>query len=141
MAECYINDLVVPEEQDNVRRIWKTEIPRFFEEGMLKQSWKYRLKDEHRSEEWYELTLLRVDIEHPRRRKALLLWRHMEPLQPEADSDENRLREDRRVLHNILKGILRCRNDRWFTMIDVDEGFLGYTRQEIKQRFNDCYIE
>ena len=65
MAECYINDLVVPEEQDNVRRIWKTEIPRFFEEGMLKQSWKYRLKDEHRSEEWYELTLLRVDIEHP----------------------------------------------------------------------------
>ena len=59
-----------------------------FEEGMLKQSWKYRLKDEHRSEEWYELTLLRVDIEHPRRRKALLLWRHMEPLQPEADSDE-----------------------------------------------------
>ena len=59
MAECCINDLVVPEEQDNVRRIWKTEIPRFFEEGMLKQSWKYRLKDEHRSEEWYELTLLR----------------------------------------------------------------------------------
>ena len=46
----------MPEEQDNVRRIWKTEIPRFFEEGMLKQSWKYRLKDEHRSEEWYELT-------------------------------------------------------------------------------------
>ena len=45
-----------------MRRIWKTEIPRFFEEGMLKQSWKYRLKDEHRSEEWYELTLLRVDI-------------------------------------------------------------------------------
>ena len=55
--------------------------------------------------------------------------------------DENRLREDRRVLHNILKGILRCRNDRWFTMMDVDDGFLGYTREEIKERFNNCYIE
>ena len=141
VAECCINDLVVPEEQDNVRRIWKTEIPRFFEEGMLKQSWKYRLKDEHRSEEWYELTLLRVDIEHPRRRKALLLWRLVDRAHQEADLDENRLREDRRVLHNILKGILRCRNDRWFTMMDVDDGFLGYTREEIKERFNNCYIK
>lgn len=142
VAERYIRDLVKPEERSYVRRVWKEEIPRFFEEGLLKQGWRHQIRDyAEQTQSWYELTLLRLDIEHPRRRKALVLWKPVDEIREETVLPDVCRSGESEVLHNILKGIIRYRNDRWFTILDMDEGFQGYTRDEIKKTFHDHYIE
>lgn len=45
------------------------------------------------------------------------------------------------ILHQILKGISRYRNDQWFTILDIDDGFMGYGRDAIRSKFNDRYLE
>lgn len=143
VIEHYVRDMVLPEEQEYVRRVWREDMPRFFEEGLLKQGWRHRLREEGQTgETWYEFTLLRVDTEHPRRRKALLLWNiTQEGRETALTASDGMDSGDSQVLHEILKGIIRCRNDRWFTILDVDDGFMGYGRDQIRERFQDRYIE
>lgn len=143
----YIAEMVMPEDRESMERAWDRDIPGFFEEGMLKQSWMHRLRD-GLAYDWYELTILRIDIEHPRQRKALLLWKaqKQDPALISAQglevrrSGENHA-GDLEILHNILKGIFRCRNDKWFTIMEIDDGFMGYERNEIRERFHDRYLE
>ncbi|WP_320932649.1 PAS domain-containing protein, partial [Hungatella effluvii] len=122
--------------------------PEFFAEGLLKQSWKHRVR-EGLEWHWYELTILRIDTEHPRQRKALLLWKS---LQAEVEhglgskmggQQEKReeLQDDVQILHSILKGISRYRNDQWFTILEIDDGFMGYGRDEINSRFHGHYLD
>ena len=140
-AERYIADMVKPEDQELMRTAWNEQMPGFFEEGMLKHSWRHRVR-EGLGWCWYELTILRIDIEHPHQRKALLLWKAMEAEEQAEAKQENVVRpDDGRVLHSILKGISRFYNDNWFTIIDIDDGFMGYGRDEIREKFGDRYLE
>lgn len=141
-AERYIRDMVKPEDQEMMRRAWAEGMSGFFEEGLLKQSWRHRVREEL-DWGWYDLTILRVDTEHPRQRKALLLWKSIgqECGNTIRQPEERGYPDDRQVLHNILKGIWRYRNDRWFTIIDIDDGFMGYAREEIRSRFKDHYLD
>lgn len=71
-AARYISEMVRPEDREYMQIAWKEGMPEFFAEGLLKQSWKHRVR-EGLEWHWYELTILRIDTEHPRQRKALLL--------------------------------------------------------------------
>ena len=46
-----------------------------------------------------------------------------------------------KILHSILKGISRYRNDQWFTILEIDDGFMGYGRDEINGRFHGHYLD
>lgn len=73
----HVTEMVKPEDREYMQNAWKKGMPEFFAEGLLKQSWKHRVRD---GLEWrlYELTILRIDTERPRQRKALLLWKALE---------------------------------------------------------------
>lgn len=138
-AERYIREMVKPEDQEDMRAAWAQGMPAFFEDGLLKQTWKHRVR-EGLDWRWYELTILRVDTEHPRQRKALLLWKIAER-EPGQDGGSRTGLDDVQVLHNILKGISKYRNDRYFTIIDIDDGFMGYGRNTIRDKYHDHYLE
>ena len=73
----YIAEMVDPQDQEYMREAWAMGMPGFFQQGMLKKSWKHRVRD-GQGWCWFDLTILRIDIEHPRQRKALLLWKALE---------------------------------------------------------------
>ncbi|MBC8571362.1 diguanylate cyclase domain-containing protein [Zongyangia hominis] len=134
----YINEVIHPDDRDFALSIWWKELPRFFEEGRLKQSWKNRIYDAALGGwRWFEVTALRIDTEHPRQRKALFLWR-------DAEADESvqyrRPLGDGAVLHRILGGIFQCQNDPDYTLLHCDDGFLGYSKAEIRQKYQNRFI-
>ncbi|MCB6200468.1 diguanylate cyclase domain-containing protein [Extibacter muris] len=52
--------------------------------------------------------------------------------------------EYRTLLNSIPGGVQKCLNDETFTLVEVNRGFLdlfGYSRQEIKERFADRFID
>lgn len=142
VAKHYISQIVKPEDQGYMTYVWGMEIAAFFETGLLKQSWKHRIWQEAENGwAWYELTILRVDIEHPRQRKALMLWKYLEPDTGTGSyTSYKSVFDDVQAIHRILKGVFCCCDDRFFTIVDVDNGFLGYSRQEIKDKFDDRFI-
>ena len=106
----HVTEMVKPEDREYMQNAWKKGMPEFFAEGLLKQSWKHRVRD---GLEWrlYELTILRIDTEHPRQRKALLLWKALENPDGSGESAPSRHADESQILHQILKGISRYRND------------------------------
>lgn len=149
----YIGEIVMPEDRDRMRGVWIEELPLFFEEGRFKQSWCHRVR-EHSGWSWYELTILRIDVEHPRRKNALLLWKALKqdeaPLslgtgEPVKEVEIMAVRDSdscgQEIFHRVLRCTFRCRNDRWLTILEMDDGFMGYGRDEIKKRFQDRYVE
>ena len=139
-AARYISEMVRPEDREYMQIAWKEGMPEFFAEGLLKQSWKHRVR-EGLEWHWYELTILRIDTEHPRQRKALLLWKALENPDGSGESAPSRHADESQILHQILKGISRYRNDQWLTILDMDDGFMGYDREVVRSKFNDRYLE
>ncbi|MCD8278382.1 sensor domain-containing diguanylate cyclase/phosphohydrolase [Enterocloster citroniae] len=144
----YIAEMVDPQDQEYMREAWAVGMPGFFQQGMLKKSWKHRVRD-GQGWCWFDLTILRIDIEHPRQRKALLLWKALEAEAEHISAGRTggqqetgeELQDDVQILHSILKGISRYRNDQWFTILEIDDGFMGYGRDEINSRFHGHYLD
>lgn len=52
--------------------------------------------------------------------------------------------EYQELLDQVPVGIQQCLNDSFFTIVEVNQGFLnlfGYSREEIKQEFQDRFME
>ena len=53
-------------------------------------------------------------------------------------------REYETLLNNIPGGVQQCLNDRFFTLVEVNQGFLdlfGFSRDEITEQFHDRFID
>lgn len=53
-------------------------------------------------------------------------------------------REYQVLLDNIPGGVQKCRNDEYFTIIEINRGFLemfGFSRKELSERFGDRFID
>ncbi len=114
----------------------------FLASGAMKRSQKCRVFH-HGSGDyiWYELSILRINLENPRQHKLLLIWSKLE--NDECVPSEAP-KEDLRFMDNSLVGIQQCLNDGWFTIRHLNEGFItlfGYSREEIRQVFRNRFIE
>ncbi len=137
VLDQHIGRLVAPGDQAWLRAAWEGGMSAFFEAGRFQQSWRYRVKYPGGGDWcWCEMVALRIDTDHPHGRKALLLWKVLEDgaAPPPAPGCEGFLRD-------ILNGVLRCRNDRYMTVEEAHGRLLGYTREEVRTRFHDRFIE
>lgn len=114
----------------------------FINSGAVKQSRKCRIY--HRSSggyTWYELTALRVNMSNPNQHKLLLVWKLTEP---DACAPSGSDLNPSPIMSNSMIGFLQCLNDREFTIIDVNEGFvalLGYGREELKRLYRNQFMK
>lgn len=92
VAEYCINDLVVPRRNRTMCSGSENRIPISFEEGMLKQSWKFQLKDRAQIERsGYELTTFCGGLRYPRHRKPAAVAARGQSTSESPDLDENKV--------------------------------------------------
>lgn len=133
---------VHPEDRHLVLEILETYIEDFFQKGLLKRSRSYRVFHRETGEYIrYEATALRVDLDNPNHRKALLIWKL-----PAGRCERPAPQEETGApsVSSLPAGVLRCFNDRWFSIQYVNEGFLamfGYSSEELQERFHGRYLE
>ncbi len=137
----FADALVHPEDRGLVKKLSGRYMEVFFENGLTRRSFRCRifsrLTERYR---WCQITLLRIDCAHPHQRSALVIW------QPEIESAAPlKLMESAGagLIHNLVGGIQQCLNDRWFTLVQVNEGFmqmLGYGEQELHGKFQNRYL-
>lgn len=137
--QAFIQSALHPDDRNKIQI--SVYIDAFFDSGAMKKSRKYRVY--HHAAGvfvWYEATLLRINVEDPRLHKVLLVWRRLEQGE-EAVQEET---EELSLMKNTLIGLHFCRNDRWFTLLRVNDGFislLGYSREELNSRFHNRFME
>lgn len=139
----FIEKSVHPDDRAIVSNSSAEYIHDFVDNGLLKRTRKYRVL--HRATGaylWYEAVILRVNIQSPHSHRILIVWKEAggETQQAPYLKDNSRQID---AIQNLMVAISQCLNDRWFTIRDVNQGFLnllGYTREEIRDKFHSRYV-
>ena len=135
---------VYPEDRDKVFRFFGPELEKFLEDGLMKESRKFRIYDKHRKTyRWCECTFLRVSDGHPYQRRIMLIWKEIENTQERKDREALRTPGTGEA-GTLLGGIQQCLNDKYFTMLQINDGLenlLGYEAGEIREKFHGHYLE
>lgn len=134
---------VHPDDKEKVLRILECEMQEFFAEGMVKREWKYRVyQREFQKYCWYRMSLIRVDTDSPTQKKALLLWSELEKTGDMQIAEKVQAPQND-VLISLIGGVHCCLNDKYFTLVKMNDGILeilGYTEEEVRDRFQNRYL-
>ncbi|MEG1875919.1 MAG: PAS domain S-box protein, partial [Angelakisella sp.] len=72
---------------------------------------------------------------------VIIMWFYMGRLRRRGQTDLAEVHRELLTIYNTIPdGIFKCRADEDFTLIDANDGFfkdIGYTREELKLRFDD----
>lgn len=136
----FILHSVHPDDRENIQV--SAYLNAFLTSGAMKKSRKYRVFHCASGEYvWYEVSVLRINMENPKLHKILLVWRELEQQRPPLDSV---IPERFSIMQNSLIGVQLCRNDIYCTLVRVNDGIvsmLGYSREELERLFQNRYIE
>lgn len=142
---CFSNASIHPEERDSTLQMLEEDISGLFDKGLARRDRRFRVFDQRRGCYVWSLTsLLRINLENPRQRKCLLIWRKSDEVIRNPSPQANAIDLSGPILDRILNGVQKCRNDRHFTLLQLNRGLidmLGYSREEIAQRFDNRYME
>lgn len=130
--ENLVKGAVHPEDREMVS---DRQTDTFFARGMTRRVRRYRIY--HSADgtyRCYDVTLIRLDTGIKGEQRGLVIWQVSNGA---ARAGELRPSE-------LPGGIQRCRNDRWYTLTGSRHGLavlLGYTEEEIRERFHDHLLE
>ncbi|MBS7007735.1 diguanylate cyclase domain-containing protein [Anaerostipes sp.] len=133
-----------PEDRENALELLGPGLEAFFEDGLMKESRKFRVYNVNlRDYSWCECTVMRISDGHPYQRKVLLIWKDIRQSEDAGDSRMKHM-QGTGSFGQLLGGIQQCLNDKYFTMLQINEGLenlLGYKAEEIKEKFHSRYLE
>ncbi len=140
----FIATCVHPDDQAEAGKLLSGHIPEFFQEGLTRRDQRYRVFDQKQNNyAWCRVSMLRINLENPRRQKFLLIWHKEEPEEPALIQRQRNVGvQNSTVLEKLLSGVQKCRNDRYFTILQVNQGLvemLGYSKQELADQFQNRY--
>ena len=146
-VKAFVQGAVYPEDRDIVLGLLGDYMEEFFSDGLMRRTRKYRVLDQAAGVYyWCYATLLRVDPGNPNQKKVMLIWHRAsdEPLEvPHSGrAEEDLFRET--VIGRLAGGVIKCRNDKWYTFADNGKGLhglTGCTEQVIRDKYHNRYKE
>lgn len=137
----FIQNAIDPEDRADMEAFLHTSIQDIMDSGVQRVSRICRVF--HRASGAYlayEVSMLRVPMDDPHIHKFMLIWKGMDVESVPSYDDHEALRST--MMRNLQIGIEQCRNDRDFTITDMNDGFIslfGYSREDIEERFHNSY--
>lgn len=146
-VKAFAQGSVHPDDRNTVLELLGDYMAEFFSDGLMKRTRKYRVLNRTSGVYyWCHATLLRVDIGNPNQKKVMLVWHRMSDDRPEVllpeSVKEGQYQET--VVSHLAGGIMKCRNDKWYTLADHGKGLrdlIGCTEQEFRDKYHDHYME
>ena len=133
-----------PEDRESMLHFLGPDLEQFLDDGLMKISRKFRIYDRHlKTYGWCECTILRISDGHPYQRRIMLVWKELKEAGELKQPGTSRI-PGTGGAGNLLGGIQQCLNDKYFTMLQINEGLenlLGYEAWEIKEKFRGHYLE
>lgn len=110
----------------------------FFETGARRTVQRYRVRNPNRDEYfWVEDNHLRIYTGNPNDRRAFCVWRKIPDPKGQGGIEHGLNPNDIKKLRRMPWTALRCRQDRWMTVVDGREELaqlLGYRSEELEKR-------
>lgn len=129
-----------PADRADMLKIVSEHIEKMYSEGMMQCKQKYRILDRATGNYvWCSVSIVKINLDNPRARKVMLVWQ-----KERAAGDNAQQQEERRAPGLMLGGLLKCANDKYFTILEMNQSLtrlVGYTEQEIAEKFNNHLIE
>lgn len=146
-VKAFVQGAVYPEDRDIVLGLLGNYMEEFFSDGLMKRTRKYRVLNQTTGVYcWCYATLLRVDIGNPNQKKVMIIWKRVSEGQQEASLPgyikEVPYRET--VISRLAGGVMKCRNDKWYTLADNGKGLwdlTGCTEQVFRDKYHNHYME
>nr|MBQ8244191.1 diguanylate cyclase [Oscillospiraceae bacterium] len=134
--EQLVMDLVVPQERERMAHFIQEDISRFMSRGHRRYSaWFHFRGSNSQPPELYEITLLRINPNSPRRTLAALCRK--------ADNQSTREAAPQTARRILSDSTYVCRFDRDFTLVRLSENthsLAGYTLEELRQQLDSRLI-
>ena len=138
-----LEELIVPEQREQMHQFLYHDISVFMQAGLRRVNHYFRFRSKHVPEgENYELTLLRINPADSVRNTMAVLCRKAEHIPKSAPAAKRSLTTS--TLFDISENAYRCRYDRDFTLIELENdaiGLAGYSPKELQTRFGNRLIE
>jgi diguanylate cyclase (GGDEF)-like protein/PAS domain S-box-containing protein len=139
----FVEVSVKPEDRTEALKITSGEVEKMFAEGLTTWKSKYKIFSKSSNEYVdYTCTVLRINLDSPTQRKALIIWRPTK-LQDKPLIDLDNPNANTRLFNQILDAVQPVRNDSNFTIEEPNQSFLkltGFSAQELKERFNNKFF-
>lgn len=139
----FIETSVHVDDRETALRSSEDYIQDFVDNGLLKRTSRYRVQRRATGDYiWYDAIVLRINIHIPRSHKILLVWKIAKDQAYPLSSGEESCAID--AIQNLMVGVRQCLNDQWFTIINVNRGFLnlfGFDREDIRRIYQNHYYE
>ena len=135
IARLVLERIVHPHDRDRMEQFFRQDISRFLEEGLRRQSFRFRLRSQEEDPgELFDVALLRINPLETKRRSLAILARRCGEVLPAQEWEDS----------PWMEGTYRCRNDRDFTLISLGthtHQMAGYTLPELRERFGGRLME
>lgn len=142
----FAREAIHPEDVDTAIELLGRYQQDFMDNGFNKRSRMYRVFNRvSQIYRWCQATMLRINTGNPYQKKVLIIWHEIGPEQnqkPDAATMRLKLFGDASLSH-MIGSVQSCLNDREFTLMESNGGLnrlLGYSDQEIKEKFDNKYL-
>lgn len=152
----FVDAAVHPDDREQALGILGGYIQEFFDEGLTFRELRYRVMDRSSNTYvWCRVTVLRTDLDNPRLRRILLIWKkeEMNALVPASSADISNCLQSAvgsspafaadPIADQLLGGIHKFRCDRYFTMLQSSPSLMllsGYSEREVEELYQNRLI-
>lgn len=142
----FVKEAVHPEDQAMANELLGTYLQDFMDKGFNKRTRRYRVYNRvEQIYHWCQAAMLRINTGNPYQKRALIIWRELgadEGDEPDISTMQMRMYNDAALSH-MIGSVQCCLNDSEYTLVESNGGLnqlLGYSRQEIKNKFDSKYL-
>ena len=125
-----------PDGREDLGQFLRREIRHFLDHGLRRTGFRLRSASGEAEEQFFEVTLLRLNPLDNSRRSMAMLMRKIEQTEPSGQNDCR--------TSVPLEGTFICKNDAQFTLLNLSRSkdlLAGYTADEIRQRFDSSLLQ
>ncbi len=140
IKQILLDEIVIPEDRENLRRIFEEEIPHDLMEGIQRKYYYFRVYGQENDTPLYRMAFLRTENRNTDSNRVLIIYQSISshPIRSPKKADRNSVSEEEAC--RFLDSLCLFRRDPWLTLCHIGKELpvlLGYTQGELEEQFQN----